>query len=376
MSNFDVAAGPAPHVRDPNPDARGKPRGYLVALLFLATTAAAVEVEPVVSHVRPGTWAAVRVTGAPPGRAMIAGGAGQTNWASDGTARIVPVLVPPDVDAAWHLAVSGPPDDRKGGATVATVEVVVLGRGDALVLDATTAGVSSATVEALAPGAAVARVSPDASPIGLGAATAAVFDAEPADAADWLASGVAVAWDDGEGLRVLDPPGPALTAVEPWAYDAAQAWRPTRPPAERAAVTIAAAALLAAAFFLRRRPSIAFAVVICGAIGLVAWRSSRPPLAIRTATVGADRWHFVVAPDRREATPAVFAFVGHTLPVAFSPDHLARLSPTLSLDAAGRPATLAVTVPPGSTAAVVQRGVPADDADPPAWSRPLKRRYR
>ena len=376
MSRSDVAAGPAPRVRDRNPDARGRPRGYLVALLFLATTAAAVEVEPVVPHVRPGTWTAVRVTGAPPGRAFVAGGAGQTNWTSDGTPRVVPVLVPPDVEAAWHLAVSGPPDDRKGGATVATVEVAVLGLGDALVLDATRAGVTSATVEALAPGAAVARVSPDAPPLGLSAATAAVFDAEPPDAAAWLACGVAVAWDDGEGLRVLDPPGPALTAIEPWAYDAAQAWRPTRPPAERAAVVAVAAVVLALAVLLRRRPAVAFAVVICGAIGLVAWRASRPPLAVRTATVGADRWHFVAAPDRRDATPAVFAFVGHTLPIAFSPDHLARLSPTLSLDAAGRPATLAVNVPPGSTAAVVQRGVPADDAEPPAWSRPLRRRYR
>lgn len=345
-------ARPEPGAAAPASIAVHLAQGLIV--LLLASSALGAEARLVVPYVRPGTWAAVEVEGLPAGEAIVVGGAGTTTWPHAGGRVIVPVLVPPrmGVGPTWEVTVAGEPF---------AFDVTVLSAGERLIIDA-----SGGTVEvaALSPGARIARVDEEVPPAALAAANLVIREA--GDASAEMVSRVP-------------------SAIVPVAYESVGNWRPSRSATERWSVVVVAGGiglvcvvLLSQARRHRWTAWVALGLGLATAAGLAAWREVRSPIAVRqaalaTGTGHVDEWFWLAAPDRREAVEATIAFAGLTLPAAYSPQHLERIAPTLVCDAKGNPLQLVVTIPAGSTAAVVRRREDAPINVPP-WARALQRR--
>ncbi len=77
-----------------------------VLLAMVASPSSGAEVT-IASPATPGRWVLVEIDALPAGEAMIDGGAGETTWPHRGGRIAVPVLLPPDVPAAWTLTING-----------------------------------------------------------------------------------------------------------------------------------------------------------------------------------------------------------------------------------------------------------------------------
>ena len=216
-------------------------------------------------------------------------------------------------------------------------------------------------------------VEPNSSAMTYSAARSAALP-DGADATPWLAAGVSIV----NGPAAPDRPAVSIVTTTP--YELLPSIPVPRPAAERAAVVLVALLATAAAVvaFTKRRTAVAVILPVMAAVGLVTWHLNRPAVAVRSATLPAapghvDDWFLLTAPDARGNESATVALVGLTLPVAYSADHLRRMSPVLRLDAAGRPVTLTVDVPAGSAALVLRRRA-GTESDAAPWSAALQRR--
>ena len=180
---------------------------------------------------------------------------------------------------------------------------------------------------------------------------------------------------------------PRISSIAPAVYDSVRGWRPPRSGRERATI-VGIFAVVSTIFLVigtrsrRRLLACGVTLAIVGVV-LVAWRTSRAPIAVRTVEVpqtqggDADRWWFLTHTDHPEPADLRIAWDGPTFMTAFSDEHRRAANPTLVVDPTGQPLYVRVTVAPGSTVAIVQRTDSTATTPVPAWASPLLRRvYR
>ncbi len=167
-----------------------------------------------------------------------------------------------------------------------------------------------------------------------------------------------------------------LRPILPRAYDAVAAWEPTRPRAHRMTLFLVfAAAIVGITVGRQRRVKMIAAVVAASLLALLVL--FRPSHATRFAQVeGASTVEWTFFKSFGTSNEAAVAIDGLTLPVAFSPNHLQRLRPTLQCAADGTPLSMTVQLEPGGTAALARQVDRPATQDMPTWATPLRRYSR
>jgi hypothetical protein len=229
-------------------------------------------------------------------------------------------------------------------------------------------------------------------------ATIEVIDLQPGEARVETSAGVATTWrhrggparvpvlvpsSPGEVLEVLVNDEPVKIPLEqsptrrrvgtiwPRVFETLPPWQ-TEPSIGTqivaGSITVIGGVLIV---WLRRRLllQLLVALVLMGAIVLLWWL--QPTVLVREASLSNGRWILLKqignTPEEVVLPAAVLP-----LPVAFSEEHLTRLSPTLRLDTGLQPQELGLTLAPGEVA-VLWRPAEASPPPVPAWAAALGR---